>query len=347
MAGVKSNKAFRSTIGTSEYLGRPNFNANRVLVVDRLTKHYVVKTGIFRKYVLKAIDNISFSIQKGKTLAVVGESGCGKSTLARLLVLIEKATSGRISVSGQQVRDKKDIAQLRRHVQMVFQNPLASLNPRRTIAQILIEPLKINTNLTEAECRERMIDFLHNVGLDAEHAYRYPHMFSGGQRQRIAIARAMILNPKIVVADEPVSALDVSIQAQIINLFMDLQHHFSTSYVFISHNLGVVEHIADDVMVMYLGGVVEFGDKKSIFLRPLHPYTKILMSATPAIFKQDRPKDQLIAFGEPPSPLISLPGCSFYSRCPYAIERCHLENPELRTIGLYRKVSCHRVEEIN
>lgn len=318
-----------------------------VLAADKLTKYYLIRRGLFKKDVVKALHNVSFFVPKARTLAVVGESGCGKTTLARQLVLIEKPTSGMISINGKPVLVKSDVDRLRRHVQMVFQNPLASLNPRKTVMEALSEPLRINTDLSKIECRERVFEFLHNVGLSREHACRYPHMFSGGQRQRIAIARAMILNPKIVVADEPVSALDVSIQAQIINLFMDLQHHFSTSYVFISHNLGVVKHIADDVMVMYLGGIVELGRKKSIFSRPLHPYTKVLMSATPTVFGYNQKRGLLIAHGEPPSPLSVPPGCSFHRRCPYAFERCRVEVPALRNITLDQKVSCHRAEEIN
>ena len=227
---------------------------------------------------------------------------------------------------------------------MVFQNPFASLNPRKTVEQTLGEPLAINTKLSARERGERIAHMMRTVGLRPEHVSRYPHMFSGGQRQRVAIARAMILDPQIVVADEPVSALDVSIQAQILNLFMDLQQQFGTSYVFISHNLSVVEHIADDVMVMYFGGVAELGDKKTIYARPRHPYTRALMSATPALFEEDR-TIKIKLQGEMPSPLNPPSGCTFHQRCPYAIERCRKEEPLLRFVD-GRQVSCHRAEEV-
>ncbi|WP_240764107.1 dipeptide ABC transporter ATP-binding protein, partial [Paraburkholderia silviterrae] len=263
---------------------------DKVLVAHDLKKHYSVKRGMFGTGTVKALNGVSFSLTRGRTLAVVGESGCGKSTLARQLTMIEPPTSGTLAIDGEDVASasKGEIAALRRRVQMVFQNPFASLNPRKTVEQTLGEPLAINTQLTASERAERIAHMMRIVGLRPEHAKRYPHMFSGGQRQRVAIARAMILDPQIVVADEPVSALDVSIQAQILNLFMDLQEQFRTSYVFISHNLAVVEHIADDVMVMYLGGVAELGDKETVIGRPRHPYTRSLLSATPAIFEEDR-----------------------------------------------------------
>ncbi|WP_322055502.1 dipeptide ABC transporter ATP-binding protein, partial [Paraburkholderia bannensis] len=254
----------------------------KVLVAHDLKKHYSVKRGMFGTGTVKALNGVSFSLQRGRTLAVVGESGCGKSTLARQLTMIEPPTSGTLTIDGEDVANASgaQIAALRRRVQMVFQNPFASLNPRKTVEQTLGEPLAINTRLTASERADRIAHMMRIVGLRPEHAKRYPHMFSGGQRQRVAIARAMILDPQIVVADEPVSALDVSIQAQILNLFMDLQEQFRTSYVFISHNLAVVEHVADDVMVMYLGGVAELGDKATVIGRPRHPYTRSLLSAT-------------------------------------------------------------------
>ncbi|MEA3119523.1 MAG: dipeptide transport system ATP-binding protein [Paraburkholderia sp.] len=317
-----------------------------VLVAEQLTKHYSVRRGLFGHGTVKALNGVSFSLARGRTLAVVGESGCGKSTLARQLTMIEPTTSGRLVIEGEPVTgaDSTKIAALRRRVQMVFQNPFASLNPRKTVEQTLGEPLAINTPMSAAERAERIAQMMRTVGLRPEHAKRYPHMFSGGQRQRIAIARAMILDPRIVVADEPVSALDVSIQAQILNLFMDLQEQFKTSYVFISHNLAVVEHIADQVMVMYLGGVAELGDKKTIFANPRHPYTRSLMSATPAIFESDR-RIRIKLQGELPSPLNPPSGCTFHQRCPYAIERCRIEEPRLREVE-GRLVSCHRAEEV-
>ncbi|GLU34208.1 peptide ABC transporter ATP-binding protein [Trinickia caryophylli] len=317
-----------------------------VLVADGLTKHYHVRRGLFGHGTVKALNGVSFSLARGKTLAVVGESGCGKSTLARQLTMIEAPTSGRLEIEGENVlaADRAKLAELRRRVQMVFQNPFASLNPRKTVEQTLGEPLAINTSLTATERAERIAQMMRTVGLRPEHAKRYPHMFSGGQRQRIAIARAMILDPRIVVADEPVSALDVSIQAQILNLFMDLQEQFKTSYVFVSHNLAVVEHVADDVMVMYFGGVAELGAKQTIFAKPRHPYTRSLMSATPAIFESDR-RMRIKLQGELPSPLNPPSGCTFHQRCPYAIERCRREEPLLREVDA-RLVSCHRAEEV-
>jgi dipeptide transport system ATP-binding protein len=309
-----------------------------------LARHYKVSQGMFKpKATVKALNGVSFSLQPRQTLAVVGESGCGKSTLARQLTLIEPPSSGSLLLSGADaaVADKTQLKALRQQVQMVFQNPFASLNPRKSIAATLDEPLLINTRSSKAERRERIEALVAKVGLRPEHLRRYPHMFSGGQRQRIAIARAMILNPKIVVADEPVSALDVSIQAQILNLFMDLQAEFGTGYVFISHNLSVVEHIADELMVMYLGAAVEYGSKKTIFARPLHPYTRALMSATPALRAADR-RERIRIHGELPSPLNPPSGCAFHQRCPLAVERCKLETPRLRELD-GRQVACHQV----
>src|ERR1700737_546888 len=320
---------------------RAQHREDEVLIADQLTKHYDVKRGLFGHGTVKALNGVSFALRRGKTLAVVGESGCGKSTLARQLTMIEAPTSGRLLIEGEDVAggDKAKIAPLRGRVQMVFQNPFASLNPRKTVEQTLGEPLAINTPATASERAERIAQIMRTVGLRPEHAKRYPHMFSGGQRQRVAIARAMILDPQILVADEPVSALDVSIQAQILNLFMDLQEQFKTSYVFISHNLSVVEHIADDVMVMYFGGGVELGDKKTVFTNPRHPYTRSLMSATPAIFESDR-RIQIKLQGEMPSPLNPPSGCTFHQRCPYAVDRCRVEAPQLREVD-GRLVSCH------
>ncbi|KND55245.1 Dipeptide transport ATP-binding protein DppF [Candidatus Paraburkholderia kirkii] len=320
-------------------------NQDVVFAADNLARYYTVKRSMFEQGTVKALNGVSFELKRGRTLAVVGESGCGKSTLARQLTMIETPTSGRLLIDGEDVAgaSKEKIAHLRQRVQMVFQNPFASLNPRKTIEQALGEPLAINTKLNANERAERIAHMMRTVGLWPEHASRYPHMFSGGQRQRVAIARAMILDPQIVVADEPVSAIDVSIQAQILNLFMDLQERFGTSYVFISHNLSVVEHIADDVMVMYFGGIAELGDKQTI-AKPRHPYTRALMSATPALFEEDR-RIKIKLQGEIPSPLNPPSGCTFHQRCPYAIERCRVEEPKLRVVD-GRQVSCHRAEEV-
>ena len=315
-----------------------------VLQAEALARHYRVRRGLFAPAAtVKALNGVSFDLRAGQTLAVVGESGCGKSTLARQLTLIEPPTSGHLQIDGVRVdpADKAQIKALRRRVQMVFQNPYASLNPRRTIASTLAEPLVIAGGLSAAERNERVAQLASKVGLRPEHLRRYPHMFSGGQRQRIAIARAMILNPGIVVADEPVSALDVSIQAQILNLFLDLQAEFQTAYVFISHNLSVVEHVADELMVMYLGSAVEVGDKRRIFAAPQHPYTRALMSATPQLHAADR-RERILLKGELPSPLNPPSGCAFHKRCPLATARCAEETPLLREVD-GRQVACHVV----
>ncbi|MFK3723488.1 peptide ABC transporter ATP-binding protein [Pseudomonas monteilii] len=317
-----------------------------VLTARDLTRHYEVSRGLFKGSAhVRALNGVSFELEAGKTLAVVGESGCGKSTLARALTLIEEPTSGSLRIDGLEVKgaDKAERKQLRRDVQMVFQSPYASLNPRQKIGDQLAEPLLINTSLSKAERRERVQRMMEQVGLRPEHYQRYPHMFSGGQRQRIALARAMMLQPKVLVADEPTSALDVSIQAQVLNLFMDLQREYHTAYVFISHNLAVVRHVADDVLVMYLGAPVEMGDKQRIYERPLHPYTQALLSATPSIHP-DPAKPKIRIAGELPNPLNPPSGCTFHKRCPYATQRCVAEVPVLRTVD-QRQVACHYAEQ--
>jgi dipeptide transport system ATP-binding protein len=318
--------------------------ASVVLQAQGLSKHYSVQRGWFAPAAaVKALNGVSFALQAGRTLAVVGESGCGKSTLARQLTMVEAPSAGQLRITGIDAA-QADAAQkraLRRQVQMVFQNPFASLNPRKTIAATLDEPLKLNTTLDATQRREAVQQILQQVGLRPEHAQRYPHMFSGGQRQRVAIARAMVLEPAVVVADEPVSALDVSIQAQILNLFMDLQQGRGTAYVFISHNLAVVEHVADEVLVMYLGSVVEAAPKGRLFAQPLHPYTQALLSAAPAIRASER-RERVRLQGELPSPLNPPPGCAFHKRCPWAVPRCAEEMPVLREVEGSR-VACHVV----
>lgn len=317
----------------------------KVLEARNLTQHYQISRGLFKdSATVKALNGVSFDLQAGRTLAVVGESGCGKSTLARALTLIEQPTAGSLVIGGQDVA-KADAArrkELRREVQMVFQNPYASLNPRRKIGDQLAEPLQINTSLSRTERREKVQAMMQQVGLRPEHYQRYPHMFSGGQRQRIAVARAMMLQPKVLVADEPTSALDVSIQAQVLNLFMDLQQQYRTAYVFISHNLSVVRHIADEVMVMYLGCIVEKTSRDLLFERPLHPYTQMLLSATPSLHP-DPSKPRIRIQGELPNPLDPPPGCVFHRRCPYATEKCKTEVPALRNVEA-RQVACHYAE---
>ena len=317
-----------------------------VLSARELTRHYEVSRGLFKGHALvRALNGVSFDLEAGKTLAVVGESGCGKSTLARALTLIEEPSSGSLQIAGTEVKgaSKAERKQLRRDVQMVFQSPYASLNPRQKIGDQLAEPLLINTSLSKAERRDKVQKMMEQVGLRPEHYQRYPHMFSGGQRQRIALARAMMLQPKVLVADEPTSALDVSIQAQVLNLFMDLQKEFNTAYVFISHNLAVVRHVADQVLVMYLGRPAEMGPKEDIYEKPLHPYTQALLSATPTIHP-DPLKPKIRIAGELPNPLNPPDGCAFHKRCPYATERCAKEVPALRQVST-RQVACHYAEQ--
>ncbi|WP_060480379.1 peptide ABC transporter ATP-binding protein [Pseudomonas monteilii] len=317
-----------------------------VLTARDLTRHYEVSRGLFKgRALVRALNGVSFELEAGKTLAVVGESGCDKSTLARALTLIEEPSSGSLQIDGTEVNgaSKAERKQLRRDVQMVFQSPYASLNPRQKIGDQLAEPLLINTSLSKAERRDKVQKMMEQVGLRPEHYQRYPHMFSGGQRQRIALARAMMLQPKVLVADEPTSALDVSIQAQVLNLFMDLQKEFNTAYVFISHNLAVVRHVADQVLVMYLGRPAEMGPKADIYDKPLHPYTQALLSATPAIHP-DPLKPKIRIAGELPNPLNPPDGCAFHKRCPYATERCAKEVPALRQVNT-RLVACHYAEQ--
>jgi dipeptide transport system ATP-binding protein len=321
--------------------------AASVLEASDLARHYQVGRGLFTKpATLKALDGVSFSLAPGNTLAVVGESGCGKSTLARLITLIEPPTAGSCVLDGIDIASagRAERRQLRKTVQMVFQDPYGSLNPRKKIGAILEEPLAINTNQTAAERASAAREMLARVGLRPEHYARYPHMFSGGQRQRIAIARALMLRPKVVIADEPVSALDLSIQAQVLNLMMDLQDEFNLAYLFISHDLSVVQHIADQVLVMYLGRPAEQGPKDAIFERPLHPYTRALLAATPRVDPEDR-KERVVLKGELPSPLDPPSGCAFHRRCPHATELCSTDRPVSRLLE-GRMVACHHADTI-
>ena len=328
---------------------RPAPKAPHDVVVEAadLTRHYAVRLGPLRGHAtVRAVDGISFALATGRTLAVVGESGSGKSTLARLVTLIEPPTSGTLRLMGLDpaAADGRARRDLRKAVQMVFQDPYGSLNPRRKVGAILEEPLIIDAKLDAAERRERALAMLAAVGLRPEHYNRYPHMFSGGQRQRIAIARALMLNPRLVVADEPVSALDISIQAQVLNLMMDLQERLNLAYLFISHDLSVVRHIAEDVMVMYLGRPAEHGPKETVFRRPRHPYTMALLAATPRVETGQRAKPQIVK-GELPSPLNPPKGCAFHTRCPFAKDRCKAEIPAMRDVD-GRRLACHFAEEI-
>ncbi|MGF7453508.1 peptide ABC transporter ATP-binding protein [Pasteurella bettyae] len=312
----------------------------------KLKKYYPVKKGLFAKpQMVKALDGVSFRLERGRTLAVVGESGCGKSTLGRLLTMIEMPTAGELFYNGQNflVNDKATQKLRRQKIQIVFQNPYGSLNPRKKIGTILEEPLVINTDLSATERKKRVLEIMAKVGLRPEFYDRYPHMFSGGQRQRIAIARGLMLQPDIVVADEPVSALDVSVRAQVLNLMMDLQHEMGLSYVFISHDLSVVEHIADEVMVMYLGRCVEQGTVESIFQNPRHPYTQALLSATPRLSPELR-TERIKLEGELPSPLNPPKGCAFHARCRLATDKCRQEQPVLKTYPDGSRIACFMVD---
>jgi len=312
-----------------------------VLVAQDLARHYDVKRGFFGAPAqVKALAGVSFSLRAGTTLAVVGESGCGKSTLARLLTMIETPSAGKLLIDGADVAlaNAAQRRALRRAVQIVFQNPYGSLNPRQKVGDALIEPLLVN-GIGDAASRGRDARaMLRRVGLREEHVGRWPHMFSGGQRQRIAIARALMLKPRVLVLDEPVSALDVSIRAQVLNLLVQLQQDLGVAYVFISHDLGVVRHVADEVAVMYLGRVVEQGPRDAVFNAPQHPYTEALLSATPTVDAAAR-RQRIILQGELPSPINPPTGCAFHTRCPVAMARCAVDAPLLQPVGAQR-VAC-------
>jgi dipeptide transport system ATP-binding protein len=318
----------------------------QIINAQGLTRYYNISRGLLSESAtLKAVDGASFTLDRGKTLAVVGESGCGKSTLARLVTMIEPLTSGTLSIAGKNIMGASPdtLRALRPKVQIVFQNPYGSLNPRQKIGAILEEPLLVNTTQSKVERRDKARAMMVNVGLRPEHYDRYPHMFSGGQRQRIAIARALMLEPEVLVLDEPVSALDISIQAQVLNLLTDLQEKHNLAYLFVSHDLSVVKHIADDVMVMYLGRVVEQGPRDAIFANPQHPYTKALLSATPTP-DPTRKRERIVLKGELPSPLKPPSGCTFHPRCPIAFDRCKTENPLLKKYGK-TSAGCHALDE--
>ena len=324
-------------------------SARPVVEAKDLKRVYEIRRGFMRAPDhLQAVGGVSFAVHAGKTLAVVGESGCGKSTLARMVSLIETPTGGQLRIKGVDAisAPHNERLKLRKAVQLVFQNPYGSLNPRKKIGAILEAPLEINTTLAAAERAGKARAMLAMVGLRPEHYDRYPHMFSGGQRQRIAIARALMLNPTLVVADEPVSALDVSIQAQVLNLLADLQQSMGLAYLFISHDLGVVRHIAHDVLVMYLGHTVEQGEKSALFAQPLHPYTQALLASTPGLAGSTGStgiKQRIVLKGELPSPLNPPTGCVFSTRCPHVTDRCRAERPKLRDVA-ERQVACHYAE---
>ncbi len=324
-----------------------------ILRAENLVKYYPIKAGVLRRTVghVKALDGVSFDLHKGETLGIVGESGCGKSTLGRMLMRLEEPTSGKLTFDGVDVYSQKGapMRKLRRDIQIVFQDPYTSLNPRMTVGDIVGEPFEIHSDVVpKGGRRKRVQELLDLVGLNPEHINRYPHQFSGGQRQRIGIARGLALNPKVIVCDEPVSALDVSVQAQVVNLLADLQREFGLAYVFIAHDLSVVRHISDRVGVMYLGKLAEIGDEDQIYSRPTHPYTQALLSAVPVPDPTLRnTREQIVLTGDVPSPANPPSGCRFHTRCWKAQEICSVEEPKLiqRSDGLSSHDSaCHFAE---
>ena len=315
-----------------------------LLEARNLVKYYPIRGGIMLKEVaaVKAVDGVSLHIKPGETLGLVGESGCGKTTFGRAILRLEEPTAGEVYFEGENILtyDKKQMRSLRREMQIIFQDPFSSLNPRKTVEYIVGEPLLVHGIQDRKERTAKVVDLLRVVGLSREHMRRYPHMFSGGQRQRIGVARALALNPKLIVCDEAVSALDVSIQAQVLNLLKDLQDEFGLTYLFISHDLHVVEHISDRVAVMYLGKLVEVTSSLELYKNPLHPYTQALLSASP-MPDPNLDRHRIILKGDVPSPIDPPPGCRFHTRCLYAKDVCHTDEPELREITPEHWAACH------
>lgn len=314
-----------------------------ILVVDKLVKYFPVRTGLLQRVTawVQAVDKVSFSVKQGETLGMVGESGCGKTTVGRTLLRLVEPTSGEVSFEGKNIlkMSQSELKPLRRDMQIIFQDPYASLNPRMPIGESVMEGLQIHNIGRPKDRWEIAINMLKKVGLEEYHARRYPHEFSGGQRQRIGIARALALNPKFIVCDEPVSALDVSIQSQVLNILKDLQSEFGLTYLFIAHNLSVVEHISDRVAVMYLGKMVELTDRESLYREPLHPYTKALLSAIPVPHPNVK-RERTILKGDVPSPLNPPKGCRFHTRCPIAVSQCSQQEPELKEVRPGHFVAC-------
>ena len=323
--------------------------SENLVEVKHLKEYFNITTGLFRSKPLKAVDDVSFAIKRGETLGLVGESGCGKTTVGRTLLHLYKPTAGEIWFNDKQIVTKADIHDYRRKSAMVFQDPYSSLNPRMTVSDIIAEPMDVHKLYqSKAERQEKILELMAKVGLNSEHANRYAHEFSGGQRQRIGIARALSTSPEFVVCDEPVSALDVSIQAQVINMFDELQQEMGLTYLFIAHDLLVVRHISDRIAVMYLGKMVEMADAKEIYDHPLHPYSQSLMSSVPLPDpKKARENKRIVLSGDIPSPLNAPSGCPFRTRCPYACDRCAEEMPEFKEVSKGHFVACHKVAEIN
>ena len=324
-----------------------------LLEVTDLVKHFPIKSGIVidREVArVRAVDGVSLTLNEGETLGLVGESGCGKSTLCRAILQLIEPTSGSVRFAGEELvgRSRSELRPLRRQMQMIFQDPFASLNPRKRVGQIVGEPLALHKMAKGDELKRRVQELLDRVGLQAEHFNRYPHEFSGGQRQRIGIARALALQPKLIVADEPVSALDVSIQAQIINLLDELQDEFGLAYIFVAHDLGVVRHVSDRVAVMYLGKIFEGSGADALYAKPIHPYTTALLSAVPIPDpKRNAAREPLVLEGDVPSPIDPPPGCSFHTRCPWATEVCKLEEPATVEYGSGHTAACHHPRNVD
>lgn len=323
--------------------GEHTMTESSLIEVKNLKKYYEISQGLFKpKLVVKAVDDVSFSIKRGETFALVGESGCGKSTTGKTLLRLTDATSGEVRFKGEDILSLpyEKMRSLRKEMQMVFQDPYASLNPKMTIKQILLEPLRVHKKYSPEERMKKIVDILEIVGLSRSHLDRHPNEFSGGQRQRIGIARAVVLNPDFIIADEPVSALDVSVQSQVINLMLELQKEFGLTYLFISHDLSVVEHMTDRVAVMYLGKIVELADTEELFANPKHPYTQALISAVPVSHPKDI-KERIVLKGDVPNPANPPSGCTFHTRCPFVMDKCKSVEPSLTEIGNGHITSCH------